>query len=249
MEQIHGGRPIGGSAVLADAETTTPEGVRFCEAGMAGFLGRPTVLVDASRGPAAAGDGIVAAAGELGCDLAIYSDVGGDALAEGSEPGLASPLCDAVLLAGAKRAADRGLPGVGSVVGAGCDGELTVEEVLRRLSSLGESDAWLGAWAMPLAVAEEIEAAAAVVPTEASLLAARSARGETGPVTIRGGRRTVELGPLAGLTYFFDPLTDERLPLPRVVAEAPDLEAARGALEAAGIRTELDYERDRAAEA
>jgi hypothetical protein len=122
--------------------------------------------------------------------------------------------------------------------------------VMRRLSVLGEAGGWLGAWAMPSPVADEVEAAAGVVPTEASLQAIRCARGETGAATIRGGRRTVPLSPLGGITFFFDPLAGpERLPLPRAVADAPDLESARAALEELGIRTELDYERDRATEA
>ena len=37
-----------------------------------------------------------------------------------------------------------------------------------------------------------------LVPTEASLMAARCALGEVGSATIRGGRRTVELGPVGG---------------------------------------------------
>ena len=36
---------------------------------------------------------------ELGCDAIVLLDVGGDVLAHGDEPGLASPLCDAVVLA------------------------------------------------------------------------------------------------------------------------------------------------------
>lgn len=249
IEQIRGGRRIAASVVLADAETSTPEGVRFCEAGMAGFLGEATVLVDVTGGPDAVGDGILSAAAELGCDLAIYSDVGGDALATGAEPGLASPLCDAVMLAGAARAAQGGLEALGSIVGAGCDGELTVEEVLARLAALGETGAWLGAWAMPREVAGELVAAAAVVPTEASLLAARCAQGETGQVPIRGGRRTVSLGAVGGLTCFFDALAGAGdLPLPHAVAGAPGIEPARDALAGLGIRTELDYERHRARE-
>jgi hypothetical protein len=249
VEQIEGGRRIGPSAVMADAGTSTPDGVRFCEAGMAGFLGEPTLLVDVTAGPRGVADGILAAAGELGCDLAVYADVGGDALADGSEPGLASPLCDAVMLAGAALAAGAGLPALGSVVGAACDGELTVEEVLRRLSALGEAGAWLGAWQMPAAVAAELIAAATVVPTEASLQAARCARGETGVATIRGGRREVPLGPVGGLAFFFDPLAGgEHHPLPHAVTGSDDLEAARAALAALGVRTELDYERDRDAE-
>jgi hypothetical protein len=247
VDQIDGGRRIGGSAVLADAETSTPDGVLFCESAMASFLGEATLLVDVTGGPRTVAAGIRAAADELGCELAVYVDVGGDALAAGSEAGLASPLCDAVMLAAAGHAAADGLPAVGAVFGPGCDGELSVEEVLRRASALGEAGAWLGAWEMPSAIAAELAAAARVVPTEASLQAVRCARGETGVATIRGGRRTLRLGPIGALTFFFDPLAGgERLPLPDAVADAASLDAARDALAARGIRTELDYERDRA---
>jgi hypothetical protein len=248
VAEIDGGRRIGGSAVLADAETSTSDGVRFCEARMAGFLGQPVVLVDVSGGPNGAATGLLDASRELGCDLLICVDVGGDALSDGSEPGLASPLCDAVMLAGAGMAAKE-LPALGAIFGVGCDGELTNEEVLTRISALGAAGAWLGAWGMPAAIADELEAAAREVPTEASLQAVRCARGETGEAPIRGGRRTVALGPLGALTFFFDPVAGQGcLPLARAVAGGDDLEAARSALADLGIRTELDYERDRARE-
>ncbi len=248
LEQIEGGRPLGSGAVLAGPETATPEGTRFCEAGMAEVLGEPTVLVDVTRGPEAIAGAIHEAAEELDCDLALFVDVGGDAIAAGSEPGLASPLCDALMLAAAIRLGAR-MPVLGAVFGAGCDAELTPDEVLARVAQFARAGAWLGTWSMPQEVADELVAAAETVPTEASLQAARSARGEIGPAPIRGGRRTVELSPLAALTFFLDPLAGpECLPLAAAVAGAADLEAARAALEARGIRTELDYERERAAD-
>jgi hypothetical protein len=249
IAEILGGRPLGGAALLADAQTSTPEGVAFCEARMAAHLGRPTALVDVGGGPRAAAEGIADAADALDCDVAVYVDVGGDVLAHGDEPGLASPLCDAVMLAAARLAADRVAP-LGAVFGPGCDGELTADEVLERIGELAAGGGWLGTWGLTQAVAEELEAAARVVPTEASLQAVRCARGETGEVEIRGGRRTVRLTPVGALTFFFDVPAAYGLvaPLAREVSGAGDLEAARDALAALDIRTELDYERSRARE-
>jgi hypothetical protein len=249
IEQIRGGRRIADAAVIADERTTTPEGVRFCEAGMSAHLGRPTALIDVSGGPARVADGIAAAAAELGCDLVVYVDVGGDVLAKGHEPGLASPLCDAVMLAAAARAGSSLAP-LGALFGPGCDGELTAEEVLERVGELAAAGAWLGAWGLTPEVASELEAAATEVPTEASLQAVRCARGETGNAAIRDGRRQVHLGPLGALTFFFDvhAAVDGVAPLAEAVAHAHDIEEARGALEALGVRTELDYERSRARE-
>jgi hypothetical protein len=153
-----------------------------------------------------------------------------------------------VLLAAAHAASDRVAP-LGAVFGVGCDAELTPEEVLERVAELGARDAWVGAWGLTGQVADELERAARVVPTEASLQAVRCARGETGETTIRGGRRTLPLGPIGALTFFFDvALTCEHAaPLAGAVADAADLETARDTLAALGISTELDYERRRAA--
>jgi RimJ/RimL family protein N-acetyltransferase len=249
VDEIHGGRRLGEAAVLADDATTTPEGTRFAESGMAAHLGATTVLIDITGGPRAAADGIVAAAEALECDLVIYLDVGGDVLARGGEPGLASPLCDAVMLAAAVEAAGRVAP-LGAVFGSGCDGELTVDEVLDRIADLAAADAWIGTWGLTQSAASELEVAARSVPTEASLQAVRCMRGETGEAEIRGGRRHVRLTPVGALTFFFDvPVAYQRVaPLARAVAGAADLEGARAALAELGIRTELDYERDRARE-
>jgi hypothetical protein len=247
LAEIRGGRPLGATAVLADERTTTPEGIPFSEARMAGFLCSGTVLLDIGGGPAAIAAGLEEACGLLGCDLVVCVDVGGDVLAHGSEPGLASPLCDAVMLAAAAELAPR-LPTIAAVYGPGCDGELTPDEVLERITELARAGALLGAWGLTPAVAEQIEAAAAVVPTEASLQAVRCARGETGTATIRGGRRTVQLSPVGALTFFFDPVTavDECAPLARAVRGTTSLEQAHEALTGLGVGTELELERARA---
>jgi len=247
LDEIRGGQPLDG-AVLADGGTTTPEGVPFAEARMAKRRGEPVALVDVSRGPRGVAGGLAAAARAMGCDLAILVDVGGDVLARGDEPGLASPLCDAVMLASLRHV--EGIDTLFGVTGPGCDGELTAGEVIERVAELAAAGAWLGTFSVDSAVAAEIEDAATEIPTEASLQIARCARGEVGPATIRAGRRSLELSPLGALGFIFDPapaLASAALPLARAVAEADSIEAARDRLAALGIRTELDYERERAA--
>lgn len=233
-------------AVLADPETATIDGVRFSESRVAKHLGTETVLIDITGGAAGAADGINAAAGELGCDVVILVDIGGDAIAAGDEPGLASPLCDSVMLAAGLRLAAR-LPHEFVVLGAGCDGELQPDEVLARVAALAAADAWSGSWSVTPAVANEIEAAAELTGTEASLQVVRCARGETGDVEIRGGRRTVPLSPLGALAFCFsaEPAAAE-LPMARTVLDSTTLDEAHAALTASGVRTELAYERERA---
>ncbi|HEY7151761.1 MAG TPA: DUF1152 domain-containing protein, partial [Solirubrobacterales bacterium] len=209
-------------------------------------LGRPVLLLDITAGPGALATGLAEAADQLDCDAVLLLDVGGDVLAHGDEPGLASPLCDAVVLAAGVTLA-QSTSVVGAVYGPGCDGELTPDEVLERITGLQAADALLGAWGLTPRACELVSEAAKLVPTEASLNAVRCARGERGPVPIRGGRRTVQLTPLGALTFFFDPLAARSaVPLATAVSGAASLEEAHDALTEMGVRTELELERERA---
>jgi hypothetical protein len=246
-DEIEGARPIGPGVLGAGPDTrVAASGVRFAEARMAELLREETVLVDATRGPATIAAGLDAAAAELGCDLIVFVDVGGDALAHGDEPSLASPLCDALMLAAAARVA--GPPVLGAVFGIGCDGELTPDEVLARIADVAAGDGLAGVRGLTAQVAERLEAAVEAIPTEASAQALRCFRGETGEVTIRAGRRRVQLSPVGALTAYFDVAVALRTAarLAALVGDASDLEGAQEALRAAGIRTELDYEREQA---
>jgi len=243
-----GAGPFGPPVLAAGPHTRVRgSGVRFAEARMAELLGEETVLVDVNHGPAAIAAGLAEATAALGCDLVVFVDVGGDVLAHGDEPGLASPLCDAVMLAAAVRMAGQGAPGVlGAVFGIGCDGELTPDEVLERLDEVDRDDGLLGRLPIEEPVARRLEEAVAAVPTEASALAVRAFRGDSGRVEIRRGRRSVDLRPLAAETVFFDPVVAAKTAarLAAAVRNAPGLAAANTMLHGLGVRTELDYERE-----
>lgn len=246
LEQTRGARMLGRRAALADPGTPveTVGGARFSESQVAEFLGRATLLIDVSAGAAGAAEGIAAAAAELEADLLVCADIGGDAIAHGGDPGLASPLCDAVVLAAA--AMVPALSPVVAVAGAGCDGELSPALVLERVAGLAAAGAWLGARGVTTEEAAEIERAAATAFTEASVQVARCARGETGPVPIRNGRRSVELGPVGAIAFYFDLARAlPELPLARAVAGSASIEAGRDALNAIGVGTELDFEQRR----
>jgi hypothetical protein len=249
--EIANARPLAPAVLAAGPHTRVRRsGVRFAEARMAELLGEETVLVDVNHGPEAIAAGLAEAAAALGCDLVVFVDVGGDVLAHGDEPGLASPLCDAVMLAAAVRMAGQAAPGVlGAVFGIGCDGELTPGEVLERLDEVDRDDGLLGRLPIEEPVARRLEEAVAAVPTEASALAVRAFRGESGRVEIRRGRRSVDLRPLAAETVFFDPVVAARTAarLAAAVRDAPVLAAANAVLHRLGVRTELDYEREASA--
>jgi hypothetical protein len=244
-EIVDPARSLSDCAVLAGPGTRTTQGAHFAEARMAAHLRTDTVLVAVDRGPAAIADGLAEAATALEADLLLFVDVGGDVLGNGTEPGLASPLCDAVMLAAGALLQERGMRIAGAVFGPCCDGELTVEEVLDHLARIAGGGGLLGTRAIDPAMADELEAAAGTVPTEASLQAVRCARGETGMATIRNGRRAVPLSPLGATIVYFDPAAtlDATARLARELLAATSLEHANELLHDLGVRTELDYER------
>jgi hypothetical protein len=244
-DEIEHALEIAPGVLAATGETVIrSSGIPFAESRVAGMLGVQTVLVDVTTGPRAIADGLQAAADAMGCDLVVFLDVGGDALAHGDEAGLGSPLCDAVMLAAADLLSERGVPVLGALFGVGCDGELTPGEVLERLAEVGVAGGLVGAVGLTPEVAALLEQAVEVVPTEASAQAVRAFRGASGEVPIRDGRRTVLLSPLAALTFFFlvPAAVQSAARLALAVREAPDLDEANAILRSLGVRTELDWE-------
>ena len=244
--EIEGARPLAPGVLAAGPQTRVRgSGVPFAESHMAGLLGEEVLLVDVTRGPRTIASGLAAAADGLGCDLLLFVDVGGDVLGHGDEPGLASPLCDALMLAAASHLADTGRAVLGAVFGAGCDGELPPAQVLERLAEVGAAGGLAGARGLTPAVAERLAAAVEAIPTEASAQALRCFRGETGTTAIRGGRRTVELSPVGAISFYYDVPAALRSAarLAQAVRDARDLEDANAILNELGVFTELDYER------
>lgn len=248
LAELRGAEPLHAAVALAGPRTSGPGGFRFAESHLAELLGEPIVLVDPNPGPAAVADGIAEAAARLDCEVVVLVDVGGDVLAHGDEPGLSSPLCDAVLLAAAPRLARR-VRTVGAVFGAGCDAELTPLEVLERIAEVAAAGGLLGAWGLTPPAVARLARAVAAVPTEASAQAVACARGAFGDQPIRNGRRTVQRTPVAAVTFFYEPAAAlaSAARCGRAVLGAADLDDAQARLTAAGVRTELDYEREAAA--
>jgi hypothetical protein len=248
--EIEDAESIAGGIMLAGPSTRVRErDVYFAESRMSEFLGEPTLLIDLRGGPAGIAAGLAEAVKGLGCDLVIFVDVGGDVLAQGDEPGLRSPLCDAVMLAAAGRLGRLGHPVMCGLFGIGCDAELTPAEVLTRLAQVAAAGGLAGARGLTGPVATQLERAMELVTTEASAQAVRAFRGASGEVRIRGGARTVELSSLASVTFYLDVEATIRAvgKLALAVDGAENLEDANRALNEIGVRTELDLERDAAA--
>jgi hypothetical protein len=244
-DEIEGARELAPGVLAAGPEARVRgSGVRFAEGRVAELLDEETVLVDVTRSPAELAASLGAAGDELGCDLFVFVDVGGDALAHGDEDGLASPLCDAIMLAAATRLQDE-RAALGGVFGTGCDGELTPSEVLERVAEVAAAGGLAGVRGLTPAVVERLDSAVETVPTEASAQALRCFRGERGTGTIRDGRRSVELSPVGATTIYFDPViaVSSAARLADAVRDASGIEDANERLHDLGLTTELDYER------
>src|SRR3954451_3102800 len=246
--EIENALEIAPGVLAASGETVIRDrDIPFAESRVAGLLGVQTVLVDVTLGPRVIADGLESAAQSMGCDLIVFLDVGGDALAHGDEPGLGSPLCDAVMLAAADLLAEREVPVLGGLFGIGCDGELAPGEVLERLAEVGVAGGLAGAIGLTPEVAALLEQAVDSVPTEASAQAVAAFRGASGTVPIRDGRRTGRLSPLATVTFFFlvPAAVRSAARLALAVRDAADLDEANAILRSLGVRTELDWETER----
>ena len=161
LEEIRGGRPCGSAAVLTEGRRRRPSTASSSRnRRWPPISAKPVLLLDITRGPQALATGLAEAAEELDCDAVVLLDVGGDVLAHGDEAGLASPLCDAIVLA-AGLFLSRSHEVIGAVYGPGCDGELTPDEVLERITALQSAEALLGAWGLTPRACELVESAAA----------------------------------------------------------------------------------------
>ena len=247
--EIEGATELAAGVLLAHARTRVRgRDVLFAESHMAEFLEEDTVLVDVGGGPAAVAAGLAEAVSKLEADLVVFADVGGDVLAHGNEPGLGSPLCDAVMLAAAVRLERAGHEVLGAIFGPGCDGELTLAEMSARLADVAAAGGLAGARGLTPPIADRLDAAIEHVPTEASAQAVRGFRGGLGPTSIRGGRRSLELMPAVALTVYFDVSIayEASAPLARAVYDAASLDEANEIMRELGVRSELDWELDAA---
>jgi hypothetical protein len=232
-------------AWIANRDSQTDTGAFFAESHMAAALGQEVLLVDINGGAAGVVDGLQAAMQQLGADLLVGIDVGGDSLAEGGEPGLRSPLADSIMLAAWAELQRRGVRALWGVFGYGSDGELTVDEIERALGRVAAAGGLLGSWSLTAKVVTELEEIVKTVPTEASAIPLQCFRGASGTRTIRGGSRSLKLTPLTALTFFMSPIAlfDSLSRPARAVDRSTSLDEANAALHAIGIGTELDFER------
>lgn len=178
--------------------------------------------------------------GELIAELAPEAvdvlDVGGDILARGDEPGLRSPLGDALVLAAcAQMDADVRL----LVAGPGLDGEVTADELRDRLGPRVRT-----------LTAAEVEPIGGVLewhPSEATAMLAATARGVRGLCEVRDAGLPVPLTDEGPVVYEVDVAEAfHRNELARALMATTSLEDAEARSRDVCGFSEIDYERAKA---
>lgn len=243
-DEVRNAERINEHVWYANKETETKGGVKFAESGVSSVTGEKTLLVDINDGPNAVSESLTDAADKLGCNLIIGIDVGGDAVAFGTEKGLMSPLADSVMLA-ALYNLDKSITSLMGVFGFGSDGELTTDELEYIFKIIAGYGGILGSWGISAETLKLMKDVISVVPTEASRAPVEYALGMFENSTIRSGTRSVNLNLCSTSTYYLDPgIIYERVSrTSRVVSDAKSLEEANEKLHSIGISTELDIER------
>jgi hypothetical protein len=145
------------------------------------------LLLDPTRGAAGLAGQVAAAARYFGADRLALVDVGGDALTDGKDEGLRSPLADLLTVAACSLL---DLQAELLVPGPGIDGELPEAVVLERVRELGGRTAAT----LDTASVESVRAVFRWHPSEASGLITAAARGARGLVETRDAGCPVRLG-------------------------------------------------------
>lgn len=229
------------TVALATKETRTLDGIEFAETNVARHYEEEVVLIDIDSGARGVADGLDNACDQLDIDLVVGTDAGGDVLAAGDEPGIKSPLTDAIMLAALSSVETDACLGM---YGYGSDGELTLDEITEGIARAAQQDGLLGAWGLTPKIVDELETLVELVTTEASRLPLEVARGKLGEAVIRDGARSVELTPASTVTFYLNPeAVAATSDLDNCVRETTSFDAAQQALTDAGYDTELDLER------
>lgn len=197
------------------------------------------LLLDPSHGAAGMCAQIRAAAEYHQADEVLVVDVGGDALANGHEPGLRSPIADFLALAAATLS---GLPVRLIVAGLGLDGELAGDEMRARLKELDATH-------IATLTAEDVAGVRGLFewhPSEANGLLAAAAAGLRGVVETRDGGGTVTLTDASADVYLVDGYKAANSSPASELLSTATLDEVEDVIRRLRGTTEIDYERQKA---
>ncbi len=230
---------------LVDRDSYAVRGDRIVipqAARVARALGRKVLVVDVRHGATGMARSLERALDILSLDVVVGVDVGGDVVAKGFEEDLWSPLADAIGLAALARLGDE--RAILALASPGADGELPQHYVLKRISEIAARGGLLGDYVLSSEDCAYLEKVLSEARSEASSIPLRAARGVWGYTPIRNGTRMVLVSPINAVVFFLKPSSCLVDSVARLVYESTGIEEANRLLNAAGIYTELNLERD-----
>jgi hypothetical protein len=197
-------------------------------------------LLDPTTGAVGMAEQISATAKHFDADRIVAVDVGGDALTDGHDPGLRSPLADQLALAACWRT---GLPTTLLIAAPAIDGELSPTTIATRLHN---ADARI-IGRLTTADAQTTSVVLRWHPSEASGLLAAATLGLRGKVEVRDAGDQVELTDETILVHSLDlPTIFKAIPAAGLT-DTCSLDQAEKAITAATGISELRYEAAKAA--
>lgn len=197
------------------------------------------------EGPKRIAEQIADFSSKMNIKLIVGVDAGGDVLAKGCEEGLGSPLIDFVMLASLVELKKMGFDVLLATIGAGSDGELEQEYVLRRIAEIARQNGLIDIKGIDKDIAKELEVILSNVNTEASKIPYEAFKGLYGEIQIRGGLRKVKVTPISSVMFFLDPeIVAMTSPLYHIIKDSTSLEDANKRMNEVGIYTEYDLEKE-----
>ncbi|MCC6017091.1 MAG: DUF1152 domain-containing protein [Desulfurococcaceae archaeon] len=207
---------------------------------VADILDREVVVFDIYRGPRGLAKALEEFAQRYGIEAIVGVDVGGDAIAEGFEESLWSPLADAIVVA-ALAHLDNAYVAIAS---PGADGELPQEYVEQRIRKIAQLGGYVGGYVFSAKDIEILKMMLERVVSEASAIPLKLFETDQDVIYIRDGSRKVKLSLVNLAVFILNSITVARASIARYVFEADNFDEARNILNKLLIVTEYDIEEE-----
>lgn len=177
---------------------------------------------------------------DLDVEWVVGVDVGGDVLALGCEEDSWSPLADQMMLSAISNSKLKPLL---AIQGLGCDGELNVQTLYKRLGEVAVRGGLISIRGLEAADTRLLEELVGECYTEASKIPLLAFKGFIGELRIRSGTRKVDVNIIQAATFYLDPMKlYEIQPLAKALRDTESFEEAVKVAHNLGVFTEYDLE-------
>jgi hypothetical protein len=207
---------------------------------VANVLGREVFVFDIYGGPRGLARILKDFMNFYGVDAIIGVDVGGDAIAEGFEENLWSPLADAIVTAALAHLDNTYV----AIASPGADGELPQEYIEKRIRRIARLGGYIGGYMFTANDIETLKKILKKVISEASTIPIILLDTDQDVIYIRDGSRSVKLSLVNLAVFILHAVIVSRDSIARYIFEAEDFNEARKILNKLSIITEYDIEEE-----